>query len=87
MCWLKILEIRKRSSKYSRDLCISCRGRYSSQTFHHGDSSDAYRIDDAAEEYIANFKTVKGLAAEYAVEVWRTNTDWMVGKFLFKTVK
>ncbi len=56
------------------------------QTSHYGDSSKNYRIDSVGEKYITNFKTTKK-PAEYTVEIWRMNKNWMVGDFTFETVK
>ena len=51
-----------------------------------GSGSKDYRINTVAEKYIANFQT-KRQPAEYVVEIWRINKNWLVGSFTFKTVK
>jgi hypothetical protein len=56
------------------------------QTSHYGDSSKDYRISVLDEKYITNFKTSKK-PAEYTVEIWRMNKNWMVDNFTFKTLK
>jgi hypothetical protein len=55
------------------------------QTAHYGDSREDYRIDSVGEQYITNFKTERQ-AAEYTVQIWRMNKNWMVGDFTFETV-
>ena len=45
-----------------------------------------YRIDTVNEKYITNFKTAK-TPATYVVEVWRPSKNFIVGSFIFKTVK
>ncbi|MFH1648471.1 MAG: peptidoglycan DD-metalloendopeptidase family protein [Patescibacteria group bacterium] len=52
----------------------------------YGDSAKDYRIDSIGEKYITNFKTGKQ-PAEYVVEIWRINKNWLVGSFTFETMK
>jgi hypothetical protein len=56
------------------------------QTSQYGDSSKDYRISVLGEKYITNFKTTKR-PAEYTVEIWRMNKNFMVDDFTFETVK
>ncbi len=56
------------------------------QTSVYGDTSRDYRINGMEELYITNFKTGKQ-PAEYVVEIWRLNEDFLVGSFTFETVK
>jgi hypothetical protein len=49
-----------------------------------GDTSTEYRIDNAM--YISNYKTDKK-PAEYKVEIWRMNNNFLIGDFTFETVK
>lgn len=56
------------------------------QTSVFGSGSQGYRIDEQSEHYITNFKTSK-VPEMYAVEIWRTSNNFMVGSFTFKTVK
>jgi hypothetical protein len=50
-----------------------------------GDNSKDYRIDAGAELYITNFKTAK-TPAQYRVEIWRSEQDFLIGQFQFETV-
>lgn len=56
------------------------------QTSLYGDTSRDYRIDSVGEKYITNFKTKKQ-PATYAVEIWRTSKNFLIGSFTFETVK
>jgi len=56
------------------------------QTSLYGDTSKDYRIDNAGELYITNFKTSKK-PAQYVVEIWRMSKNFHVGSFTFETVK
>ncbi len=56
------------------------------QTSLYGDTSRDYRINIVDELYITNFQTMKQ-PAEYVVEIWRLNEDFLVGSFTFETVK
>jgi len=56
------------------------------QTSVMGDSAQDYRIDTTGELYITNFKTAKK-PAEYMVEIWWPNKNFLVGSFTFETVK
>lgn len=56
------------------------------QTSHYGNGSKDYRIDNIAELYIANFATLK-TPTTYVVEIWRPSNNFMVGRFMFITVK
>jgi len=49
-----------------------------------GDTSGDFRINDTEELYITNFKTDKS-PAEYVVEIWRLNEDFLIGSFAFET--
>jgi hypothetical protein len=51
---------------------------------HYGITSTDYRIDDAGELYITNYKTPKkpGL---FTVEVWRNRANFLLGVFQFET--
>jgi hypothetical protein len=51
-----------------------------------GDTSGDYRINDTEELYITNFKTDKS-PAEYVVEIWRLNENFLISSFTFETVK
>ena len=52
----------------------------------YGDTSTDYRIDNVKELYITNFRTSK-TPAEYVVEIWRINKNFLIGNFAFETVK
>ncbi len=51
-----------------------------------GVESRDYRIDEPAEHYITNFKTLK-VPKNYTVEIWRASNNFMVESFTFETVK
>jgi hypothetical protein len=75
---------------YNEDLQIrifkSSNPGNSLQTSLFGSGSINYRIINTSELYITNFKTLS-TPSEYKVEIWRTNKNWKVGSFTFKTVK
>ena len=50
----------------------------------YGDESSHYRIDTLGEKYITNFKTDKK-PTHYTVEIWRQETEFLVGSFTFET--
>jgi len=55
------------------------------QTSTFGTGARNYRIENNT-LYITNFQTSK-VPMQYTVEIWRTDENWLVGSFTFKTVK
>lgn len=56
----------------------------STQIAHYGPSATSYRIDDAVQSYITNYKTGRS-PADYTVEIRRTG--FIVARFAFQTLK
>ena len=56
------------------------------QVSHFGSSATDYRIDQAAEQYVVNFRTLK-TPTTYLVQVWRPATGMLLGAFTFMTSK
>jgi len=67
-------------------LNTSCSTVSLKQTSYYGMSARDYRIDNAAEMYITNFKTASK-PAKYKVEIWRATQNFVIGSFYFETVK
>ena len=67
-------------------LNTSCSTVSLKQTSYYGMGARDYRIDNAAEMYITNFKTASK-PARYKVEIWRATQNFVIGSFYFETVK